>query len=68
MVTGGGMHDFLQRFRRHGGYNKNNDACSKAVVNFGPIFKSKARIELKISSSSAQPPINILVPQSFKSA
>ena len=55
-------------FRRHGCYNKNNDACSKAVVNFGKIFKSKARIPLKKSLSSLQPPINILVPKSLKNA
>jgi hypothetical protein len=51
VVRVGGIHDFLQRwnktFRRHGGYNTNNDAYSKAVVNFGHIFKSKARIALK---------------------
>ena len=55
-------------FRRHGCYNKNNYACSKAVVNFGKIFKSKARIPLKKSLSSLQPPINILVPKSLKNA
>jgi hypothetical protein len=51
MVSGEGIQAFLQMwnktFRRHGGCNTNNDACSKAVVNFGQIFKSKARIAVK---------------------
>jgi hypothetical protein len=64
------MHAFLQRwnktFRRYGGYNTNNNVCSKAVVNLGQIFKSKARIALKKSWSSIHPPINILVTHYFK--
>lgn len=56
----------IKRFADMEVINTNNDASSKAVVNFGQIFKSKARLALKKSWSSVHPPINILVTHSLK--
>jgi len=39
----------IKRFADMEVINTNNDASSKAVVNFGQIFKSKARLALKKS-------------------